>query len=81
MGLTSRQKRPFDRKIPSLRDARLIIIAAEGQETEKQYFKSELFQSSKVHVIVLPPKDGRSAPKHVGPPALPRPRRNARCSR
>ena len=64
MTLTSRKKRPLNRKIPSLRDATLIIIATEGEKTEKQYFDG-LFKSTKVQVIVLPTVDHRSAPKYV----------------
>ncbi len=65
MGLTSRQKRPLDRQISSFRDTRLIIIAAEGEKTEKQYFESKLFDNRRVQVKVLPAEDGKSAPKHV----------------
>jgi len=65
MNLTSRKRRPLNRNIPHLRDTHLIIIATEGEKTEKQYFKSSMFQSSRVQVKVLPTKDGRSAPTHV----------------
>ena len=47
-----------------VRDARLFVIATEGQETEKQYFS--LFQNTRVQVKVLSTgPDGLSAPKHV----------------
>ncbi|MDD3926892.1 MAG: RloB family protein [bacterium] len=65
MGLTSRRKRPLDRTIPHLRDTRLIIIAAEGNKTEKQYFESGLFHDHRVQVKVLNSDDNRSAPNHV----------------
>ncbi len=65
MTLTSRKKRPLDRTIPHLRDTRLIIIATEGEKTEKQYFESYLFRSSRVQVRILETTEGLSAPKHV----------------
>ena len=64
MALTSRKKRPLDRSIPHLRDTRLVIIAAEGRETEKRYFS--LFRDTRVQVKVLPTgEDHRSAPQDV----------------
>lgn len=47
-----------------VRDARIFVIAVEGEKTEAQYFS--LFESTRVHVEVLPagPK-GLSAPKQV----------------
>jgi len=63
MSLTSRRKRPLDHAVPHLRDTRLIIIAAEGEKTEKQYFS--VFQSLRVQVKVLHTEEGLSAPKHV----------------
>ncbi|MBN1892066.1 MAG: RloB domain-containing protein [Clostridiales bacterium] len=65
MGITSRQKRPLDRRITHLRDTNLIIIAVEGTETEKQYFESYIFQNRRVQVKVLPTTGGLSAPTHV----------------
>jgi hypothetical protein len=66
MSITSRRKRPLDHTIPHLRDTRLIIIATEGKETEKQYFEDEAFQHIRVQIRVLPTGvDGRSAPQHV----------------
>ena len=61
MPLTNR-KRLLDRTINN-RDASLIIIATEGQETEKQYFS--IFGNPKVKVVVIPTTDGKSAPVHV----------------
>lgn len=60
MGITSRRKRPLDRKIPHLRDTNLIIIAVEGEKTEKQYFESNFFQRKRVQVKVLETKEGLS---------------------
>ncbi len=47
-------KRDFQRK-SGLRDARLIIIAAEGEKTEKIYFEGlkKHYQNPRVHVEVL----------------------------
>lgn len=61
--LTSRKKRPLNRTIPYLRDAKLIIIATEGEETEKQYFS--MFHSTRVQVKVLPTTDSKSSPEYV----------------
>ena len=47
-----------------VRDARIFVIAVEGEKTEAQYFS--LFKSTRVHVEVLPAgPDGLSAPKQV----------------
>lgn len=61
MPLTNR-KRLLDRTINN-RDASLIIIATEGQKTEKQYFS--IFRNPKINVVVIPTTDGKSAPNHV----------------
>jgi hypothetical protein len=66
--LTSRKARPLDRTIGLLRDARLIIIATEGEKTEEQYFS--IFNDTRVQVRVLPSKNGKSSPKHVMENAL-----------
>jgi hypothetical protein len=63
MALTSRKKRPLDRNIEHLRDTRLIIIATEGEKTEKQYFG--MFHNIKVQVQVIPTEEGLSAPEYV----------------
>ena len=65
MGITSRKKRPLDRRIEHERDTSLVIIATEGEKTEKQYFESNLFRSTRVQVQVRETKDGKLAPKHV----------------
>lgn len=47
-----------------VRDARIFVIAVEGEKTEEQYFS--VFESTRVHIIALPTgPDGLSAPKHV----------------
>lgn len=52
-----------------LRDARLIIIAAEGERTEKQYFDGlvspKYFRNPRVHVEVLPHLTTASSPNHI----------------
>ncbi len=60
--LISRQ-RLLDRTL-QVRDATLIVIAAENEFAEKQYFA--LFESSRVKIEVLATgPDGKSAPAHV----------------
>ncbi len=63
MSLTSRRKRPLDHTVAHQRDTRLIIIAAEGEKTEKQYFS--MFRNLRVQVKVLHTEGGHSSPKHV----------------
>jgi len=49
------------------RDARLIIVAAEGMHTEKRYFEdlAILYANPRVHVQVLDRLDTASDPQHV----------------
>ena len=47
----------------NVRDAKLCVIATEGEKTEKQYFA--LFQSPKIKVEILSTEAGLSAPNHV----------------
>ena len=63
MSLTSRKKRPLDRNIPHLRDTKLIVIATEGQKTEKRYF--DIFKTLKIQIRVIPADDNLSAPEYV----------------
>lgn len=64
MALTSRRRRPLDRDQAHVRDTRLVIIAAEGRLTERQYFS--MFRSTRVQVKVLSADDeNRSAPEYV----------------
>lgn len=65
MGLTSRKKVLIGERKNLNRDASLIVIATEGRETEKIYFESFCFKSSRVHLKVLPSSDNKSAPNHV----------------
>jgi len=65
MGITSRIKRPLDRTIPSLRDTKLIIIACEGEKTEKQYFSAPHFKHHKIQIKILESEDGNSSPRAV----------------
>lgn len=63
MPLTSRKKRPLNRKIQHYRDTKLYIIATEGEKTEKQYF--DIFRNLKIQVRVIPTEGGLSAPEYV----------------
>jgi len=65
MGLTSRKKRPIDRRSQPLphRDARLFIIATEGEKTEKQYFA--MFANKRCQVHIISNEGNRSAPTHI----------------
>lgn len=49
------------------RDARLVVIACEGANTEAKYFTelSNHFRNSRVHVQLLPSEDNKSSPEHV----------------
>ncbi len=49
----------------NVRDSRLIVIATEGEKTEKQYFEN-LFDSPNIQVKILETKpDDGSAPRYV----------------
>lgn len=65
MTLTSRRKRPIDRRTKPApdRDARLFIIATEGRKTEKQYFS--MFGNRRCQVKVITNEDNKSAPAHI----------------
>jgi hypothetical protein len=69
-GMSMPKKRTFSsrRRRTKVRDARLIIIATEGKETEPAYFEAlaRHYRNSKIHVEVLPTgEENRSAPLHV----------------
>lgn len=51
----------------AVRDAKLIVIATEGQLTEKKYFEdlATWHRNPKVHVEVLDRLDGNSSPDHM----------------
>jgi hypothetical protein len=57
-----KRTRLLNRKV-DFRDAKLFIIATEGEKTEKQYFN--IFENPKIRVVVIPSEGGRSAPKHA----------------
>ncbi|OYZ18938.1 MAG: hypothetical protein B7Y39_12965 [Bdellovibrio sp. 28-41-41] len=62
MSLTSKKPRPLNRSSAS-RDAKLFVIATEGEITEPQYFK--LFRSTRIQIKILKTEKGHSAPKKV----------------
>jgi hypothetical protein len=59
-------KRDFKRR-SGFRDAKLIVIATEGQKTETQYFEDfkEYYQTKRLHVEVLRRSSSASSPRHV----------------
>lgn len=59
-------KRDFKRK-SGFRDSRLIIIAAEGEETEKQYFDGlkAYYENPRVHIKVMERFDSASDPERI----------------
>lgn len=59
MALTSRKARPLNR-VEAVRDARLIVIATEGERSEPIYF--DIFHSTRVKLHVIPCVDGKSSP-------------------
>ena len=64
--MPERKFKPRTRKT-SLRDASLIIVATEGEKTEKLYLDAlhEAYRNLKVHVEVLERKATASSPHHV----------------
>lgn len=62
MKLTSRKPRPINRSSAN-RDARLFVIATEGELTEPQYFR--LFRSTRIQVELLNTIDGGSSPEKI----------------
>lgn len=61
-----RVKRTFERP-ENKRDAKLIVIAAEGRKTERIYFEglAEDFQSTKTHIKVIEKLNNNSSPQEV----------------
>lgn len=63
-----RKRKEFQRK-SGFRDARLFVIATEGQRTESKYFSDlnaeEYFPNNNVKVEIIPSENGLSAPRHV----------------
>jgi len=62
MPLNSRRPRPLERTI-EVRDARLVVIASEGERTEPDYFDS--LRSTRIKIRTIPCPDGRSSPVDV----------------
>lgn len=62
MSITSRRKRPLDRA-GAVRDARLIVVATEGEKTEPAYFDG--FSSFRIKIRSIPCNIGESSPKAV----------------
>jgi hypothetical protein len=64
-----RIRRPFERPIGKLRDARLIVIATEDTDATTSYFAAmaspKYYQNSKVHVEVLARETKASAPEYI----------------
>ena len=61
-----RQRKKFTRREGD-KSARLVVIAAEGRETENIYFEAMKVSlcASKVHVEVLHRDSDQSSPEHV----------------
>lgn len=58
-----RRKSSSYKRRKEFRSAAQIVIATEGELTEKQYFS--MFNNTRVRVEVIPSEGGKSAPKHV----------------
>ena len=63
MNLRSKKPRPLTREDKKYRDDRLFVIATEDTYAPDQYFR--IFADGRIHVLVLPTEDCRSAPDHV----------------
>ena len=63
-----RERKIFIRR-SGYRDARLFVIATEGEVTEPNYFKSltdsDLVSSPRIHIEIIPAENGESSPQHV----------------
>lgn len=62
----SRQKKNFKRK-SGFRDAKLVVVATEGEKTEPAYFNQlkVAYPNPRIHLEIIPSKDGASSPKHI----------------
>lgn len=60
-----RRPRPINREIEHVRDTSLIIIATEGEKTEKLYFSMDSFKHKKIQIRIISTNDGSSSPKDV----------------
>ena len=63
MTLRCKKPRPLIRKDRKYRDDRFFVIATEDTHAPNRYFS--VFRNPRIHVSVLPTKDGLSSPKHV----------------
>lgn len=73
MSITSYRPRSLSRKPEKkLRDARLVVIAAEDTYAAKQYFDSDLFQSNRIKIEVLetPNTGAKTSRTHSSPEAV-----------
>lgn len=61
-----RLRKDFKRK-SGFRDAKLIVVATEGENTEPKYFEAlkTAYKNPRIHLEIIPSKDGKSSPKHV----------------
>jgi len=63
-----KRARLLDRRV-NKRDASIVLIATEGEETEPRYFEalqeSAIIDRSRARLIVIPPAGGASAPTRV----------------
>ena len=66
--MKAKRTRLLDRRLQN-RDARLFVVATEGERTEPDYFEDlqarALVDRLRVKVVVAPPIEGRSAPEYV----------------
>jgi len=63
MSLIARKRRPLERGKVDFRDAKLIVIATEGEKTEERYLR--VFRRKRCHVKVIPSEGGKSSPKYI----------------
>jgi len=61
-----RVRTDFKRK-SSFRDAKLIVVATEGENTEPKYFEAlkAAYLNPRIHLEIIPSKGGKSSPKHI----------------
>lgn len=63
MGITSRKRRPLERRELQNRDDSIFVVVSEDRYAVDQYFAGLRF--SRLKVVVLPTTDSRSAPRHL----------------
>jgi hypothetical protein len=64
MSFTSRKKRPLDRRVEHVKDTSLIVIATEGEKTEKIYF-NDPFADIKFENIINCESVGNELKKYI----------------